>query len=75
MYVDDLAGVCMGQDVEGEMSRAEQIITDLLGPGSIQVEKNVTGQVVTMIGWTFNLKDQTVTVARKNLMKAIYCVF
>jgi hypothetical protein len=75
MYVDDLAGVCMEKDVEWEMSRAEQIITDLLGPGSVQLEKNVVGQVVTIIGWSFNLKDQTVTVARKNLMKAIYCVF
>jgi hypothetical protein len=75
MYVDDLAGVCMKKDVEEEMSKAEHVITDLLGPGSVQVEKNVTGQVVTIIGWTFNLTDQTVTVARKNLMKAIYCIF
>jgi hypothetical protein len=75
MYVDDLAGICRKEDVEWEMSRAKQIITGLLGDKSVQEEKNVTGQIVKIIGWEFNLVTQKVTVARKNLMKAIYCVF
>jgi hypothetical protein len=57
------------------MNRAKHIITDLLGVKSIQEEKNVTGQIVKIIGWEFNLVTQKVTVARNNLMKAIYCVF
>jgi hypothetical protein len=75
MYVDDLAGICMKSDVKGEMKRANHVITDLLGDNSVQEEKNVVGQVVKIIGWEFNLLTQTVTVARKNLMKAMYCVF
>jgi hypothetical protein len=75
MYVDDLAGLCRKVDVKWEMRRAKQIITDLLGENSVQEEKNVTGEIVKIIGWDFNLVKQNVTVARKNLMKAMYCVF
>jgi hypothetical protein len=75
MYVDDLGGICMKVDVDYEMSRAKHIITDLLGDNSVQEEKNITGQVVKIIGWEFNLITQKVTVPRRNLMKALYWVF
>jgi hypothetical protein len=75
MYVDDLFGACMIKDVEREMAQGEHVITDLLGDKTINKEKNVRGQVVTIIGWEFNLLTQRVTVARKNLMKAMHCVF
>jgi hypothetical protein len=75
MYVDDLFGCCMLQDVEGEMGRGKMVIESLLGDDTVQEEKNKWGQVIDIIGWEFNLHTQCVSVARKNLLKAMLCVF
>jgi hypothetical protein len=75
MYVDDLYGICVWKHVQYEMARGKHVITDLLGDKTVQEEKNVTGQIVKIIGWEFNLLTQKVSVARKNMMKAIYCIY
>jgi hypothetical protein len=76
MYVDDLHGCCRLKDVQREVEMARVIIEDLLGEGkAVNDEKTKTGQVIVIIGWEFNLLTQKVSVARKNLMKAMLCVF
>jgi hypothetical protein len=47
----------------------------LLGDDTVNQEKNKSGQVIDIIGWEFNLITLRVSVARKNLMKAMLCLF
>ncbi len=75
MYVDDLFGCCMLRVVDREMAQGKAVIESLLGDDTVQEEKNKKGQVVDIIGWEFNLITQRVSVARKNLLKAMLCVF
>lgn len=75
MHVDDLFGCCRKRDVEEELTKGETVITGLLGDGTVNREKNKHGPVVDIIGWEFNILTQKVSVARKNLMKAMCCLF
>jgi hypothetical protein len=75
MYVDDLFGCCIFRDVGREMAEGKRVIESLLGDNTVQEEKNKQGQVVDIIGWEFNLHTQCVSVAKKNLLKAMLCVF
>ena len=39
------------------------------------VPKNVSGRVVNAIGWKINLELMIVSIAEKNLMKAMLCLY
>ena len=75
MYVDDLVGVCLKSQLEGELATATKIILDLLGPFSIAEHKTEFGTSLEIIGWYIDLEKRILSIARKNLLKAIYGFF
>jgi hypothetical protein len=57
------------------MTTTRKIVTDLLGPGSLAVEKEETGTRLEIIGWLIDLDTCRLSIARKNLLKAFYGFF
>ena len=52
------------------------MIESILGKDSVKAEKiEVAHDEVDVIGWRLNLKKLTVTVAKKNMLKAMNCLF
>ena len=72
MYVDDLMGVCRQADLEHDLGVAREICNGLLGPGAVEEKKTQTGQCLDFIGWQFDLRNRTVSVARHNFLKTLY---
>ena len=75
IYVDDLVGVCLRFQLEGELSIAGATILDLLGPFSIAEHKTEFGNRLEIIGWNIDLITRRLSIARKNLLKAIHGFF
>jgi hypothetical protein len=75
MYVDDIFGVCCARDLTHDMTATERICTALLGPDSIEHKKSESGQRLSIIGYEIDLSTRIVTVARKNVLKALYGFF
>jgi hypothetical protein len=72
MYVDDIFGVCLLKNVELDMKTAKGICEDLLGTGAVEDAKSRVGERLDVIGYTVDLSQQLVTVAEKNVLRAIY---
>ena len=72
MYVDDIFGVCLVRNVERDMKTAKGICEDLLGTGAVEDSKSRVGERLDVIGYTIDLAQQLVTVAEKNVLRAIY---
>jgi hypothetical protein len=75
MYVDDAMGVCQNRDLERVLKGMEETVCDLLGPGALAAAKTKTGRRLDFIGWTLDLDTRRVTIARKNVLRAIYGFF
>ena len=50
MYVDDIVGVCLVQDLDSEVQRAKDVCTRLLGPSAIAEDKTETGTRLDVLG-------------------------
>ena len=72
MYVDDGLGVCHWQDLEHDKNVTFQFITGLLGNKAIEESKTAFGTTLDFIGYEVRLSEGLVTIARKNLLKALY---
>ena len=72
MYVDDLMGVCIKEDLEADLITARGICTSLLGPGSVADDKTESGVRLDMIGYTISLPDNRVLISRKNFFTALH---
>jgi hypothetical protein len=75
MYVDDILGICLRSQLENDMATARRVVTDLMGPGSLALEKEETGTRLEIIGWLIDLDTCRLSIARKNLLKAFYGFF
>jgi hypothetical protein len=75
MYVDDTMGCCAAEDVVPVVTKVREMTCDLLGPGALSEEKTRHAREMDMIGWHLNLDTQRVTIARKNVLRAIYGFF
>ena len=75
IYVDDGFGCTLHRYIPQEMSNACSILEKLIGEDCIKKEKNVHGTVVDALGWKINLDLRVVSIADKNLMKAMLCLF
>jgi hypothetical protein len=75
MYVDDIFGVCRARDLTHDMAATERICTSLLGSDSIEQQKSESGLRLSVIGYEIDLTTCIVTVARKNVLKALYGFF
>ena len=72
MYCDDLLGVCLKIHVQQHILMATQVIQSLMGPTSVAAHKTMTGRCLDFIGWSVDLDQQLLGVARHNYLKALY---
>jgi hypothetical protein len=72
MYVDDLMGVCIKEDLEADLITARGICTSLLGPGSVADDKTESGVRLEIIGYTISLPDNRVLVSRQNFLTTLH---
>ncbi len=75
IYSDDGFGCCLLRDLQWEMETACSIFENMIGENCIKKSKNVSGRIVNVIGWKINLDLMVVSIAEKNLMKAMLCMF
>ena len=74
-YVDDLNGCSNIRTYESDMSRVDNEVRTLLGPGSVAADKNKSGRRVDMIGWFIDLDAQLVTISDRNFDKTVRAFF
>ena len=72
IYIDDLQGCCLKQDLPEDIDSATLIITNLLGDDAVAVDKTESGRVIDWIGWQFDLDTMTVSIADHNYYKTLY---
>lgn len=72
MYVDDVIGVGLEEDIISDLATARQICTDLLGPAAVADDKTEVGRRLDVIGYTVDLDSQRVLIARKNHLTALH---
>ena len=72
MYVDDIVGVCMADDISNEIECAKSVCTDLLGPNAIAEDKTEIGTRLDILGYVLDLELSLVSISRKNFMNAVY---
>jgi hypothetical protein len=72
MYVDDIIGVGLEEDLSADLAVARQICTDLLGPTSVADDKTEHGRRIDVIGYTIDLDSQRIMIARKNHLTALH---
>ena len=71
MYVDDIFGVSLtGGMIKSDMILASAICEDLLGQGAVE-ESNTERGRLDVIGYTIDLDEQIVTIADKNVLRAL----
>ena len=75
MYVDDIVGVCLVQDLDSEVQRAKDVCTSLLGPNAIAEDKTETGTRLDVLGYVLDIKLRLVSISRKNFLNAVYGFF
>ena len=72
MYVDDIIGVCFAGDLESDLAITRGICTDLLGSGAVADDKTEHGVRLDVIGYTLDLTQERVLIARKNFLTALH---
>lgn len=72
MYVDDIMGVCIRDDLAHDMEIAKTICTDLLGPNAIANDKSKPGRRLDLIGYVVDLNKKSLSIARKNFLNTVY---
>jgi hypothetical protein len=76
MYVDDGMGVGPTISTANDLYIATSEVKELLGSKAIADAKSSMNRIMDFIGWTFNLINMTITMARKNMLKmcdAFFC--
>ena len=74
-YVDDLNACSNRRTVDSDMSRVDEEVRTLLGPGSVAAEKDKSGRRLDMIGWLIDLDAQLVTISDRNFDKTVHAFF
>lgn len=72
MYVDDIVGVCLAQDLDKEVQRTKDVCTSLLGPNAIAEDKTETGTRLDVLGYVLDIKLRLDSISRKNFLNAVY---
>jgi hypothetical protein len=72
MYVDDIIGVCFADDLESDLAITRGVCTDLLGSGAVADDKTEHGVRLDVIGYTLDLTQERVLIARKNFLTALH---
>ena len=73
MYVDDINGCCLREDLQHDLTvMKEEIIQLLLGSDSVADEKTKFGRALEWIGWYIDLDTFRVGIADKNYYKTLH---
>lgn len=72
MYVDDIIGIGLADEVEADMVRTREICTSLLGSDAVADDKTEWGRRLDILGYTICLDTERVTIATKNFLKALH---
>lgn len=78
IYVDDIMGVCSRKELVGEMRKVRNMLTGLLGPSALAVEKEETSafsEEIVWVGWGIDLRSGTISLSTKNCLKCVYAFF
>ncbi len=71
IYVDDASGCCPTVDVAENLREVDEIVCRVLGPGALEHSKTRHGRRLDLIGYTLDLDSQRVSIASKNVLRAI----
>jgi hypothetical protein len=69
---DDLIGCCASLDLIHDLQIADECIHSIFNADCVNESKTVSGRVIEAIGWTFNLDEMWVGVARHNYLKTLH---
>ena len=72
MYVDDVIGVYMLEDLQSDLALTRDVCTSLLGPSSVADDKTETGRRLNVIGYVVDLDSQRVLISRKNYLNTLH---
>ena len=72
IYVDDICGVCLAWDLLSDLSLSRKVIFDLLGPDSVADEKTEYGVRLDFIGYTVDIQNRTISIARKIFLRTFH---
>lgn len=72
MYVDDIIGVCLEEDLAADLAATREICVSLLGPGAVADDKTEHGVRLDVIGYTIDLPNRRVLISRKNFLTALH---
>ena len=78
IYVDDIMGVCSRNEMATEMRKVRSMLTGLLGPNALAIEKEETSAVsneIVWVGWGIDLRSGTISLSTKNCLKCVYAFF
>jgi len=77
IYVDDMMGITHVDKLAGDMKITHEIVTLVLGPGSVADNKTESGSRLTLIGWDIDAsrEAQDFAMSEKNLKKAMFAFF
>ena len=71
-YVDDGIGISHFSRMQADMDAAFAFIRNLLGKDAVEESKTAFGMTLDFIGYEIRLDEGIVTIARKNILKALY---
>lgn len=75
MFVDDVLGACLDDDLPSNLSLVRDVSVGLLGGDAVEDAKTEWGRQLDWIGWRMNLDSRSVSIARHNMLKTLYGFF
>ena len=72
MYVDDIIGVNMEEDLADDLRLTQDVCTGLLGPTAVADDKTEAGRRLDVIGSVIDLDIERVLIARKNHLNTLH---
>ena len=72
LYVDDIWGICLRQNLQMDIDAVRLLCTGLLGKGAIAEHKTIMGRRLPVIGYELDLDTMMMTIMDKNVLRASY---
>lgn len=72
MYVDDIMGVCLREDVDQEIKTISDICCRLFNSDCVESSKTAIGRRLDFIGYSVDLDQRLVSVSERNYLRCIY---
>jgi hypothetical protein len=71
LYVDDFFGACLTAYLSENNAAVDDVIRTLLGEEALAPKKDLSGRVLVILGWLFDLDKRTVSISENNLLKTL----